>query len=381
MRLARVGWGAAAAINLAAGLWLSLDPIRSSDLAIVHGWVGEWLRGANPYADPASVTDYPPHALVILAPLGFVSEARIALVWSLLNVGLAVWVAWLAVHAAGDRSAAHVRARRTMVLMLLASGGMRTLNQFTLLALGGALQAVVLARTRPRTAGVWLALALVKPHIGGPFLLWSVLTRSFRTAAVAVALTIGLLLAFCARVGTGPIAVLRSYAEALDRVYLSGEHLTGATELHPLLHAGLSSEAAHVATFAVVAALLALVCAIGARAHRHRRASLEVAALAALWSLLAFRHLSYNLVLMFPALVALRFPERPTRSRAFVAILLPLLVDVPMLWRRGLGTLLPPAAAPAFLHFDRAFVLVVFGCLAARVLGPLRSNRPVDTCC
>jgi len=266
-----------------------------------------------------------------------------------------------------------------MVLMLLACGGIRTLNQFTLLALGCGLQGLVLAGRRPLSAGVWIGLALIKPHIGGPFLLWSVLTGAARTAAIAVGVVLGLVLVFCARVAESPFAVLTSYAGAVERVYVSVEHLTGTTELHPLVHLVLRAPRAELATLVIGLALLAVVCGVGVIARTRGRASLEIAALAALWSLLSFRHLSYNLVLMFPAIVALRFPEAgrshglvalralPSARSVFVVTLAALVVDVPMLWRRALDGWLPAAVGPAFLHFDRVLVLGVFVYLVTKL--------------
>ena len=63
-----------AAIVFVTAVWLSWDPTRSEDLRRVAVWVRGWVGGAHLYGAGSDV-DYPPWAIVVLAPQAAVPTA------------------------------------------------------------------------------------------------------------------------------------------------------------------------------------------------------------------------------------------------------------------------------------------------------------------
>ena len=132
--------------------------------------------------------NYPPNGLVLLSPLSLLPIDIAVPFWIVLNIGLACAAPYLA--ARFFRPHDSFRAIALPILMFLCWGGVRTLTQFSLLALTLSMVALVLADRRPIAAGIWLGLAMMKPQLAGPVFLWSVFTRRWRVA-VASLLVVG----------------------------------------------------------------------------------------------------------------------------------------------------------------------------------------------
>jgi hypothetical protein len=385
-------WLGLAAINLCAGAVVSLMPQRQYDLQTMRRWGGEWLAGGTDiYRLPDEAPDYPPNAIVLLAPLSRLPDDAAPVMWAALNLTLAPVVARLAV-----RSMPGARANGDALLlasMLLCWGGFRTLQQFTLVTLAFGLAAMSLARRAPVRAGVLLGLALAKPHIAVPFVLWALFERRWRMLTAALAVTVAGFSLYCVVADSSPASVVRGYVGVLGLVY-GGDSLglVGLANLKPLFEQ-LTAEFTISAALAGAAAavLLILVCVAGfAEGSRHRPVVLAAPALAGIWSLLTFYHLTYNFLLLLPAAVALWCLDHPeterTRTRTFWLLQGALMFDVPGLWRRfGTGLGLPETIGTLAPHFDRVLMIglfVVIGALAVRTMAasgapPRRSLRSV----
>ena len=170
-------WALMAALNLAAAVVITSWPERQTDLDTIQRWGGNWLlQGDDIYATDWDYPDYPPHAIVLLSPLG----ADVAGVGGACRGHSSTWplvfvAPYLALrHVRPDLSASHAA---LPIVMFLCWSGSRTLLQFSLLALTFGLASTVLADRRPVWSGVCLGLALMKPQIAAPFLVWAVIAR------------------------------------------------------------------------------------------------------------------------------------------------------------------------------------------------------------
>ncbi len=370
-RAALAAWALMALVNLSAGVVVASWPERQSDLDTMRRWGRQWLvSGVNVYATGGEAPDYPPHALVALSPLGVLSDGWAVPVWAALNLALAVSAPWLAVRTV--RPAATLSSAALPMAMFLCWGGFRTLLQFSLVTLTLGLLAMVLADKRPRLSGVCLGLALMKPQMAVPFLLWAVFTRRLRVAAVAGAVAIGGVALFCLRAHADPVGLILRYAAILHAFHMGDAILTGLSDLRPLIVLAAPSTAIADALAAAIALLmLSGICILGSVEGRRRQTALYSAPpLAALWSLLTFYHLTYGFLLLLPvaALLILANDSRTSTFRVwmFGVLQLALMVDVPGMWRRfGHYFEAPDMVIALFAHFDRALMLVTFACVAA----------------
>ena len=181
-----IAWALMATVNLVAGAVVTSWPERQRDLDTMRRWGHRWLaEGRNVYAIAGEAPDYPPHAIVVLAPLAEISSRFAVPLWAVVNVVLAIVAPLLAVRVAKPRAMWSDVALTTM--MFLCWSGVRTLLQFSLTALVLGLLATALADTRPVWSGVCLGLASIKPQVAVPFVLWALLTRRVRSLGVAAA--------------------------------------------------------------------------------------------------------------------------------------------------------------------------------------------------
>lgn len=321
VRLAALGFGA---VNVAAGLMLSASPDRIGDFLQVVDWCGLWLGGVNPYAAPDSLASYPPNALVLLAPLAVPGLAAALHGWVAVNLLLTVVIARLATQLADTGRWPVVFAG-----LVLALPAFRTLNQFSLAAFAPAIAGFVFATAAPRLAGIAIGLSLMKPQIGGPALLWAVAARRWITAAWAVATVAALTAVFDLRLWAGPWSVSAAHARALWRNQNRPDFLPGVTGLQPWLEwLGLPALVLQAGLLMTLSAGLAWIVW-----RRREDFDLRFYAAASLVSLLALRHLSYDLMLAIPALAfAWTHPGRVARACAGVASVI-LVASPPTLWR------------------------------------------------
>jgi len=383
-RVVVVAWGVLALLNLSAGIVIASWPERRSDLESLRGWVQQWLiDGTNLYTQPGTLTDYPPHAIVALTPLAVMPEEWIVPVWAAFNLALAVLAPYLALRIARPESPR--RALLLPLLMFLCWGGSRTLLQFTLLALVFSLLSIRLADRRPGWSGIWMGLALMKPQVAGPFLLWEIFTRRFQPIVVALIVVVTGLTIFCVFARTGPLAVIRGYLKILGALYLLDEdmRMVGLAQLRPLILLAVPDiDLASALALALAIGLLMLVVTAGVR-ERNRPGALWISAppLAAVWSLLTFYHLTYGYLLLLPVATLLIFMNdeatRPLRQATFWIMQAALMVDIPGMWPRISGLLFPGQPTPfeaLASHADRIQMAALFVCLvviARSYVGPV----------
>src|SRR5256885_5308021 len=177
-----------ALLSVGQGFLTSLKPGQSQDLETVRIWVSTWLwQGSNPYLLPSGLTaNYPPHAITFLSPLALIPQGWAVVVWSLLNVALAPAIGFVAFRVMNPD--APRRAALLPCLLFLTWAGLRVglgNGQFSLLMLGFGVFAVWQSERRPLLSGLLLALALMRPHVGGAFFCWGLPARSWKPVFAA----------------------------------------------------------------------------------------------------------------------------------------------------------------------------------------------------
>jgi hypothetical protein len=363
-------WPVLAAANILAAFAYSF---RTNDLEAMRRWGYAWLtRGENLYASLSWGCDYPPHAIVLLSPLGLLSLRTAAMVWAATNIVLAVITPWLAARLAG-------READKPALVLIATtfwcwSATRTLLQFTLLTVLLGLASAVVGQRRAVRGGILLGLALIKPQIAAPFVLWHAMRRNWRVIAVAAVTAAVLTLVYCIRSGTGPLQVAAGYATVLQRYYTGPASMVGASDLRGLLRAVMNPATADLTASVVAVALLAATTIVGLRVAKGNGTAAGVLALAGVWCLLTFRQLSYGFVLLVPASAYLLSDGH--RASWFWLLQAAMIVDVPTVFRRvkaagyGAGPL-----DPLFVHFDRLLLAGLFTLLCVLLLA---ASTPPD---
>jgi hypothetical protein len=361
-------WAALATLNLAAGVIVSSQPHRLSDLESMTRWGRYWLaEGTNVY-DPgrSGAVDYPPNAVVLLSPLAFLPPGLAHPIWMLLNVAMAIVAPY---HAARFfRPHDPFRVIALPILMFLCWGGMRTLTQFTLVALTCSMAAMVTADRRPIVAGVWVGLAMMKPQVALPVFLWGVFTRRWTTVLTAFALVAMLIAVFCARAGAHPLSVAVRYAEILAIYHMGDAILAGISELRPLIDQLVTDVSdVHAIAGSIALGLIAGICAAGFQEGAVRKKVLYAAPpLVACWSLMTFYHLTYGFVILLPVMMLLALNDaRPSRLRQTLLWVLQLgmMFDIPGLSRR-FGLANTAFYTNVLGHADRALILTLFAGLA-----------------
>ena len=355
-------WASLAALNLFAGIVISSQPERLTDLESMQRWVGGWLLGGeNIYQPSDSFVDYPPNAIVLLSPLALLSFDAAVPIWMMLNVALVILAPYLA--ARFFRPHDPFRVILLPILMFLCWGGVRTLTQFTLVSLTLSMAAMVLAERRSFAAGVWLGLAIIKPHVALPVFAWTIFTRRWPMVLTGLGTVAGLIAVFCLRSSSDPLLVRARYSETLAAYHTGDAILAGLSELRPLIARAAGSSRTDVMAGSIALALLAAICLAGFREGAVRRRVLYAAPpLAACWSLLTFYHLTYGFIILLPVMMLLALHDsEPSRLRKVLFWLLQLgmIFDVPGLSRRaGLGD--TALYANVLFHADRALIITLF---------------------
>jgi hypothetical protein len=379
------GWTLMAVLNLAAGVVISSWPERQNDLETIHRWGRAWLvNGSNVYRLDEELADYPPHAIVALSPLGMLPATVGVPIWTSLNLALSVLAVYLAVRAA--RPKAPLTAIALPMAMFLCWGGFRTLLQFSLLTLTLGLAAIALADRRPARSGICLGLSLMKPQMAIPFVLWAVFTRRLRVLIVAATVVVAGFLVYCLRAWVSPVAVVVRYTEILGISYWDPTtDLVGLAQARPLVALVMSRPGSvNAVVTALALVLLAGICALGYLEGRDRPALMFSApALAGIWSLMTFYHLTYGFILLLPVATLLLWVDDPgsqaLRARMFWVLQAGLMCDVPGLWRRfGVPLRLPSSVDAMLLHADRVLIAVLFAAVTALSLRNRHEPHPVS---
>ncbi|MFN7980823.1 MAG: glycosyltransferase family 87 protein [Vicinamibacterales bacterium] len=351
-------WTLLALVNLASALvvW------RTTDFATMHVWASEWLwRGTDLFAGEAWGTDYPPPAIVVLAPIALLNVHVSAWLWALLNVVLLTIVGVVSVRVMDADTP--WRPTWLFVATLFCWSASRTLLQFTILSLACALASWRLSRTRPASAGVLLALALIKPQVAAPYVLLMIATSRWRVVMSSVATTVLLWALYCLRAGVSPMAVAASFAGRLISMY-SGPHAqVGVSELARLVPAGYEDVTGLFVALMLSLALVATAVRVWMCSEPRRdRVSLLLPAAGAAAVLVACRHLSYAFVTLAPAAAWLLTTGAPLGRwprRLFWALQAGMIVDVPTAHRALVAAGWSARWADLVLpHADRVLLVV-----------------------
>lgn len=345
----RLAW-IAAAVSLGVGVTRGLMP--TMDFTRVMQWVQELLAGRSPYR-PDWLADYPPWAILTLAPLGSLPDSWQLPVWVAINVGLACWLAW----AISRDTSKGGSGDGLVIALLLCASCFRVLNQFSLISMALAWAGV--RQRSPWIGGVLLGVSLMKPQVGGVFLVAHLLMGDWRRVSIAMAVPVGMTAVVTWMLGLSPVELLQQAAQQLVVAQGSVMSPAGHTELRAWVMA-FWPEARSLWFAAVVGVLLGLpafrrVWREGAKSDMATRMALY-GFLGAV-SLLSVRHLSYDFVLLLPLLASWR--DRP----AFWALWLPLVLQVPGWWRQVLEPLGAPAALAILVEADRILALTVWAVL------------------
>lgn len=363
-----------AAANLAVGVWMTLHPAAyPTELQRVSEWAQTWAHGVNPYGSAALGVDYPPWALVTIWPLSVVPAGARTAVWTMANLTVAVALAWALAKLSGE-----MRTRRTLLMLLLCSTAcLRTFGQFSLVAYALAIAGVFASSFV--IGGILLGLSLMKPQVGGVILLWILLIGDWRRVVVAVAVPIFLTSALLAAVSVGPAALAAQYVHVITLLYGSPINLPGHSELRPWLWSLIPSARGNFwLMFGVFLLLLLPACVAWARGRIigwDKR--FELLALLGVVSLLVVRHLSYDFLLLLPALVAWRSPpfaSVPHAPRWMFYGLATLLVAAVPSWVRLAVRLGAPQAILVITELDRVMCVAVWIALAWRL--NVQSSEP-----
>ena len=357
-------WAALATLNLAAGVVVSSQTNRLWDLETIMRWGRYWLvDGANIYGRGEwGLVDYPPNAMVLLSPLGLLPLSAAHPIWMVLNIPMAL----LAPYCAARFFRPHDPFRVIVlpILMFLCWGGMRTLTQFTLVALTCSMAAMAVSSRRPIASGAWLGLALMKPQVAVPVLLWSVFTRRWSTVATSLAVVGGLTAVFCLRSGAHPFSMAAGYLETLAEYHTGDAILGGISELRPLIYQLVTDVSdADVIASSIALSLIVGICVAGFQEGAVRTRALYAAPpLVECWSLMTVYHLTYGFVILLPVMMLLALNDsRRSRLRKtmFWSLQLGMMFDIPS-WSRRAGLTDTALFVNVLAHVDRALIVTLF---------------------
>lgn len=313
-------WAALATASLAAAAWLALQPGRSGDLGIVLGWL-QYLKttGASVYPVESLRVDYPPHALLLLWPLGWLPEGREALVYLPLNLvatlGMACLVPWWMAREA--RVVMSIRTHVVFALMVLTWGAVRVAiwnGQTVALALSAGILAVSLSATWPRLGSMALVVAATKPSLGVGVGLLLLFRAQYRVLATAGAGVLGLTLAYDVLTGMPLLSSMTAYTASLLRMYAVHDWVRGVTTIRAAIHDGLGGHWVALPLFvAFGVAMLMVLIRVALPVRRLPEAQALLAAACLVWTLVALPNQRYYLVLFAPVVWLLI--HRPTAWR------------------------------------------------------------------
>ena len=177
------------------------------------------------------------------------------------------------------------------------------------------------------------------------------------------------------------LAGLTSYLAILEVIYAGNVYagdangLVGLVSVRPLVALAVSRTATVNAVAGGVAlVLLGGICLLGLAEGRRRPSVMYSApALAGIWSLLTFYHLTYGFILLLPTAALLLWAEeresQAVRARIFWLLQAALMFDVPGLWR-WLGPMshAPAALGTVLFHSDRVLAIALFASMTALAL-------------
>jgi hypothetical protein len=325
--------------------------------------VSLFLKHHDPYSDPDCT--YPPSALPIFAAIIRPISNDPRLPWLVINVlAIAAFVAGL-VRGGDNRSP---RTFAVVALWVASSRPVRAglaLGQFHVLPVALAVWAgIALEAKRPVVAGLLLGLALIKPTMVLPVLLYWMFTGNHRAWLTSTAVQGALTLVASVWLRISPVTLL---GEWLGNA--RGQLAAGSIDLPSLLEHLIPSHA--LGTSATL--VLLVVSGIGAtRLARHG------AQLATAWSLgmacLFVYHRHYDQVLLLPLIAGICMDSRFDRASRVLALGLGVLLVVPTnpAWAQPLAPFTDAAVACA------AYVLIAWTITAGTAQEGGQSQRPIS---
>lgn len=382
-----VFWLCVSALSMVFATAIAGRPGRQLDLWLVREWLDHWRTQGNPYLAFDNL-DYPPSALLVLWPLGLLSDSVAAVMLSPLIVAAAGVAVLLLVRWFSTRLGVTLRWQEQAALMAMVLAGSSVRGALwrgqtaPLAFLFGAL-ALHWSRRRPALAAVALALCAFKPHVAAGFALAILLTKRIDVVLYAVCLVGAQTAAFAMAVGERVPALLLRYAQILATVYEGDDRVPGLLSIRWVIEVFITNYETATLSYVTLAAGALAVIALAAVRRRDPVTLVQVTAACLLWSLVFLPHQVYNNVLSVPAIWLLMWPESRLLSnhRARLAVVVGLItfrvIDPPRLMR-----LTASAGGPAALEAASYFLRPLIGvALLALLLWSLvqRADPPVQT--
>lgn len=358
-----------AAVSLLFGIWRSVQPESMRECYRVIEWSSTLLSGVSPYSGD-SETDYPPWALVTIAPLTVLPTAMVPAVWVTANLLLAVALCLALVRASNEPPEVQLG----LLALLLAASCFRVLGQFSILSFTLAF----LGARHPSAimGGLWMGIGLMKPQVAGVLLLAHAAMGDWRRVMTAATVPVVLTLVASGMLGVPPVQLLSDFVRVLESVHGGSDLFTGHTELEGWLAPWIPGVTT-VAGAVSLGVVLLIPVAVAAWRHQHAwslNRTLELYALCGVVSLLATRHLSYDFLLALPVLVVWRSAPLATRvlgqpwRTAWIAAAVLLVGQLPGWWRRVFEPMGWPDAFGVITELDRLLCIVLFGLLSWRLM-------------
>ena len=289
-------------------------PELSMDYWMVRSWLDEWRFGhGNPYAVPHMEMDYPPWALLLLAPFGWLPIGSATRDLVLINTVIAIAASWQLSGWACELAGAPRRVHWcvAMTAMLLSTRQMRTLllwGQTLPFALLCFVVAMRQARRRPILAGVCLALASFKLNLAVGFVLALALDRRWRVLVVAAVITVAMHVVAAVSMGLGPLSVIPEFAGRLMAVYAVEGLPVGRTCVPALIGLMIADQTWQLVAYVLFVVGSAWGLLVLARRSSGGPTTLHLYA-PVLWSLLVTPNQPYNVILVLPVVWWCGWPE------------------------------------------------------------------------
>jgi len=338
-------WALIAVASVAVAAAVALRPGHLQDLHLVRTWLEyAWHHSADPYAYFDRELDYPPLALLLLAPLGWISDGTLTAWFLPASVVITAVAVWALVNAIAERVYAEITTpqRVAIVAMILSTSSVRGAiwrgQTVALAVLFGAL-ALSWTRRRPVAAGLMLALCSFKLHLAFGFGLAILLLDGPWVVIVAGASALSLSIFAAATMGQSPLVLAVTYARNLFAIYAPPGHIGGLLSVRWVFEELVDHYGAATLLYAVAAIASLVLIVRAARRAPDAAGRAQVTAAALLWPLLFLPSQLYNGMLAAPAVWLLMWPEsglirRQSKRVAVVAAFVMFSVlDVPRLLR------------------------------------------------
>lgn len=350
-------WSAAAVISIAVSSAIALQPGYLADLVMVRDWIEYISSGrGNPYLAFRDL-DYPPHALILLMPLGWLDDTALRAVFIPLIVAATAGATWMMSGWLASQFGIELtrRDRAVLVALAVASSSMRGTiwrGQLAPLAFLLGAAAIRFKQSRPMVSAWALALCAFKPHVALGFALAILVTAGARVLIVAGGMVVALSWCFAAVSGVGVIEGWQSYVTNLWLLYDGPERVRGLLSIRWVIEEVAGSYHLGTMVYLTAAAVTGSLLLDAALATTEHSCRTRVAAALLLWTLIFLPHQLYHGWMAAPAMWLMMWPEsdliRHDRIRlaavsAFITFgvldvprMMRLVIDVDSNWALGL---------------------------------------------